>query len=523
MLDVQIRDGVIIDGTGRPGFTGCLNIKNGRIVSIGTEKAEAEHVVEAGGSVVCPGFIDVHSHADFAAFHFDKIRNTIYQGVCTAVCGNCGFSVFPVSEETENEILLYSAGVLGKSDKVKCSRSFEEYGRNKPSYINVVSLVGQGTLSKNAVGNTESGCNDGRMEALCMELQQQLEAGAAGLSAGLIYPPGTDTPKEELIALARVVEAQGKIFAVHIRDEGKSVRESVREILSIAEETGVHVHFSHHKIMGREYWNSSQDTLRMIAEAQRGGLEVSLDAYPYEAGCSTALVLLPPWVLRGGTRKALSMLEEPGMRQRIRNDIQNGLPGWEDLAASCGWENLIITRAAGAPEELPGRSLSVIAEKKGRSEFDCLADLLVESRGDVSVVIRGMDPKEVRQIICNPDTLIGSDSLYCEGVTHPRKSGTFPKIIREYVCEKEIFSIEQAIHKMTGKAAETFGISGRGKLRSGYAADVAVFQTRMFLDKADYLHPDKPAEGLSHLFINGRWVIKNGSIQDLPAGRILHI
>ena len=204
-------------------------------------------------------------------------------------------------------------------------------------------------------------------------------------------------------------------------------------------------------------------------------------------------------------------------------DIQNGLDGWEDLILSCGWENLIITRASGLPQELLGKSLDEIGAYYGETQCETLARLLISCGGDATVLIKGMDLYDVEKIICYPKTLIGSDSLYSDGATHPRRSGTFPRIIKEYVKQKNILSIEQAIHKMTGLAADTFRIPMRGKLKTGNVADVLIFDPEIFKDYAGYLSPDKACEGVSYLWVNGQCLIREGIFQNVAAGEVLRI
>lgn len=502
---------------------GCLGIKGEKIVSLGSQRQDAAWIVDARGKIVCPGFIDVHSHGDFAAASWEKMKNTICQGVTTIVTGNCGFSVFPVQSCMREEITAYGAGVLGKPGKLTCEESFGEYCNQVSkagSYVNLASLVGQGTLYKNCYGLGKKGHD---ISAALHELRHQMEEGAAGLSLGLIYSPGVDTPGEELMELAKAVAQAGKILTVHLRDEGRNIRKSMDEILEIARVTGVHVHFSHHKIMGREFWGGSRNTLRMIEEAETRGIEVSLDAYPYDAGCSTALVLLPPWVVRKGVKAALALLQMPDALEKIRRDVENGMEGWEDLIRSCGWENLVITRAPGAPPGTEGKSLEELGAWHGCSRIEALARLLVICGGDVSILIRGMSGDDVDRIICHPKTLVGSDSLYSEGATHPRRSGTFPKIIREYVKQRKILSLETAVYKMTGMAADVFRIPGRGRLKAGNAADILIFDPETFSDPADYFSPNRICSGAAYLWMNGRCIIRQGVPDDLAAGKVLRI
>ena len=330
MLDIQIRNGLIIDGSGAPAYRGNVGIKGNRIVAVGEDETEAVDIIDANGKCICPGFIDVHNHADIAVMHGERMEGLLYQGVTTCVVGNCGFSAFPLVSGRCTEYASYSAGVMGKAENGETAGSFEEYAKtvsNSHPPINICSLAGQGTLHYTQLGLGSETPTQEQMRSLCDVLDELLCQGAVGLSLGLIYPPGVTTAKSELRQLASVVAAHGKILAVHLKDEGWRLTESMEEILSLAEETGVHVHLSHHKVMGTKHWGKSEESLNRILQALESGLYVSLDAYPYAAGCSTAMVLLPPWLLAGGTHNALKLLGECSARRQAAKDMRNGLLG----------------------------------------------------------------------------------------------------------------------------------------------------------------------------------------------------
>lgn len=523
--DIQFRDGIIYDGLGSPGFLGCLDVTDGRISAVGGPERQAKKIIDCSGLAVSPGFLDVHTHADLFAADIQRMKSFLCQGVTTCIVGNCGFSAFPLEGEAGREHLKYAAGVMGSLTESAGGASFSGFSRAMDGRlaVNIASHAGHGALRAFVVGNQETPPSGEQIQKMCEVLDQMLSEGAAGLSLGLIYSPGSTSERTELVELAKAVYRHRKVLAVHLRDEGARLSESIEEILSIAEETNVHVHISHHKVMGPGNWGKSIESLELLQQGMKRGLSVSLDAYPYDAACSTAMVLFPPWVMSKGTGQALRRLRDREMLSQIQKDIKEGIPGWENLSASCGWHRLEICATASHDQTVEGKSLSELGEAWKVSPLEALAGILVKENGAASVVIRGMSQEDVGNIIAFPDTLIGSDSLFADGCLHPRKSGSFAKVFRYYVRGQKILTTEEAICRMTGKAAATFGLLDRGVLKEGYRADLAVFSPEKFCDMADFSHPDQDAEGMEHVYVNGKAVLEHGKLTGAAPGRVLCI
>lgn len=518
--DLQIRGGTLYDGLGSPGKRGCLDIKDGRITAVGGPQRPAREVIDATGLVVCPGFIDAHCHADLAAAEPAQTLGFLHQGVTTCIVGNCGFSAFPVAGEPGRRYLRYGAGVLGTPPRPCEAADFEAYGRFLAGgrlAVNLVSHVGHGTLHASLTGG------EGSTAAMRRALHRLLAQGAAGVSLGLIYAPGASAPQRQLYALAEVAAECGKPVVVHLRNEGAELLPSIHELLAIARKTGAHIHFSHHKVMGRQNHGQSAQSLARLSEARAQGLRVSLDAYPYSAGCSTAMVLFPPWLLDAGLDEALQRLKDKATLQRIAQDLATGIAGWENLVAACGWQNLLLAATRSRNRAIEGKSLAAIAEDRGCSPLEALAEIVLREQGDASITLRGMCRQDVNRIILHPETLIGSDGLFSPGGAHPRKNGSFARVIRSYVVQRGVISLEAAIHKMTGKTAAVFNIPARGVLQAGYMADVAVFSPQQLADTASYLHPQRLARGMRHVLVAGRPALKDGKPTGEAAGRLLPI
>lgn len=519
--EYQIRNAVIVDGSGSPGKKGCLDLNNGITEAVGCREHPAQHIIDAEGMIAAPGFIDVHTHADAYVGDFECMKSFLSQGVTTCVTGNCGFSVFPLEGRAGKEHLRYGVPVLGEARHSAGYKSFQEFARqNRSAFVNVAALTGHGALRTNVESRFS---NLWESEQMARKLEEQLEEGAAGLSLGLIYYPGSVTKREEFVKLARIVQKHGKVLAVHLRDEGLRICDSMDEMLSLAQETGVHIHFSHHKLMGVKSWGWSEKTLELFRQAKKGGLELSLDAYPYTSGASTAAVLLPPWVCADGMEKTMERLKSRRVLEKIQKELRQDIEGWENLSRSCGWANLVAVKAGPDGREISGKSIKELAGADGCSEVEKLAELIVREQGKLCVAIHGMSQEDVDRIIQFPDTLIGSDGLFGPGAAHPRRYGAFARFLRRYAAEKKVLTLEEAVHKITGLAAETFGIRDRGFLRPGYAADVVIFDQKKISDRSDYQRPEALAEGVKYVFLNGQIVLDNGTFFCKRAGRTLHI
>ena len=511
MLDIQIRNGIIYDGTGGAPYRGCVDILGDRIVSVGQGDREAGIVIDAAGKCVCPGFVDAHSHCDLAAVSLWEMEGCLRQGVTSCVAGNCGFSPFPLTKQTNKSVLHYSEGILGSSSwGYEDFCSYRQMLKREKTAVNVISLVGHGSLHIKHLGYARREASRRELLAMCEELEQLLEQGAAGLSFGLIYVPGVYTGEQEVRALAEVLARRDRILAVHLRNEGAGLLQSVEEMLRVAEMTGVRVQLSHHKVMGEAYWGRSVQTLAKVREAKERGIRVSVDVYPYTAACSTAMVLLPPWVLEHGTQEAMEILQQEAAYERIAGDLQDGILGWENLVKSCGYDRLVVVRTGSRDGTVQGKTLRQVAKERGTEPLRSLLELLVREQGEVNVKIMGMCAQDVQRILLDEAAVIGSDGLYAPGATHPRKNGTFGRIIRDFVGEQKLLPMEKAIWKMTGRTAEIFGISHRGVLKTGNFADVLAFHPEKFRDRADYEHPERFAVGMDEVILNGKLAIREG-------------
>lgn len=508
MLDLILKNGRIVDGTGNPWQHGDVGIKDGVIAAVGRLDLEAHRVIDVHGQVIAPGFIDGHCHSDLMIFDHPGSEIKLQQGVTTEVVGNCGLAPAPYVRSQGELLQSYVQPVLGKTKWEWPWSSVEEYmesvARLNPSE-NMATYVAHGALRISVMGFANRPATSAELARMKELLEEGMKAGAIGLSIGLLYAPGSYTSKEEIAELCSVLPKYGGLFSTHIRGEGNNLLPSVSEVIWIAEKAGVSLHVSHLKAAGKRNWGQVIDALELIEDARSRGMDVTCDVYPYNAGSTTLTTVLPPWVLEGGIESALARFREPELRARIRRELGEEQDDWDNLVCSTGWGSVIVSAVhTEANLGLEGKSIAEISELRGQHPVDCMLDLLLEEDGRISIVYFHMSDDDVKQVIGYEKSLIASDSLTCEtGKPHPRLYGTFPRVFAKYVREHKVLSLEQAVRKVTSFPVQRFKLGKRGLLVPGYIADVAVFDPDTIQDRATFEEPRQYPEGMSHVLVNG--------------------
>jgi N-acyl-D-aspartate/D-glutamate deacylase len=476
-------------------------------------------VVDCSGCYIVPGFIDVHSHADNAGLLDDPDASKILQGVTTEVVGNCGMSLAPRAPRYTDTLDRYLGRLFPPTPWT--GSSWQEYWRQaEPGLVtNAAPLVGHGTLRVAAMGmdNRPAGPADRRqMRAL---LREALDAGAFGLSTGLIYPPGMFSDTEELVGLAR--ELGGAVYASHIRNEAAALEQSVSEAINIGREAGVRVQLSHHKASGRRHWGKTSASLALVDAARAVGQDVRLDVYPYTASSTMLTTCLPAWTQEGGDAALLRRLEDPEAVAAMRRDLAAAGPDWEAELAGAGASQIWIS--ATADHQFEGMTLAEAAEAVGGDALDALVAILRAERLRASMVLFTMDEADVERVLAHPWAMIGSDGLPpgVGGRPHPRLYGTFPRVLGRYVREHPLLTWQEAVRKMTGLPADTFGIPDRGYLLAGKVADVVVLRPTEIADAATYDDPIRPPVGIVRVYQAGRLVVEGQQYLGQREGRWL--
>jgi len=476
MYDLIIRGGTVVDGTGADRFRADVAISADRIACIEPHIRErARHVVDASGQVVAPGFIDAHTHDDRLLLSDPDMAPKVSQGVTTVVAGNCGISLAPMPAMPRGKVtppldLLDEAGGWFRFE------SFAEYVHAleaAPAASNAALLVGHTTLRVGAMSQLERAATAQEIALMAASADEALSAGAIGISTGLYYEPAQAAPTEEVIEVCRPLARHGGLYCTHMRNEAEAVMDSLNESFRIAREVGVPLIISHHKVNGLPNHGRSGETLACI-DACRQHQEVSLDCYPYSAA-STILT---------ADRAA---------------------------AAMC----TIVTWSKPLPR-YAGRDLAHIAAEMGVSEAQAVDKLL-----PAGAIYFSMDEADVRRILSYGPTMIGSDGLPHDAFPHPRLWSTFPRVLGHYSRDLGLLTLEQAVHKMTGLTARTFGLPDRGELRRGAFADVVLFDADKVGEAATFEQPIAPAHGIHGVWVNGVQVWKNGASTGARPGRVL--
>jgi N-acyl-D-amino-acid deacylase len=523
-----IKNGTVIDGSGAPAVAADVALEGDRIAAVGPHLAgQAGRTIDAKGLMVAPGFIDIHSHSDLVYDKCPGAESKVRQGVTTEVVGMCGFSPGPIAPGREEAVRDWIGGI-GNKPPVSW-HSFGEYLehlRGLGTSVNVVQFVGHGALRLATVGGDNRPATADEQKQMERHLAEALDAGAWGYSTGLVYAPSIYGSTEELIALAKSMATRGGHYFSHVRGEAGTLEKAYEEAIRIGEEGGVRVQIAHVKASGRENWGKMERALRMISDARARGVDVMGDVYPYPAGSTKMDNLLPPWMHDGGTAKLLERLADPAARARAIADCLIGGERWGTGSGSYGWDEVMV--ATCSKPELAGKNLAELARLTGREPAHAMMDLVLSERAGVSMVGFSQSEENVAIASADPHTMIGSDSLSLHsgpgphpGKPHPRSYGTFPRVLGVYCREKRLFSWETAVHKMTGMPAGKLGLKNRGVVKTGYAADLALFDPKTVRDEATFPDPHRHPVGIPYVVVNGQVVVDGPRYNAVPAGRVL--
>ena len=515
MADLLITGGVVADGTGAPEYAADVAISGGLVEAVGDLAGRsAARVLSADGCVVCPGFVDVHTHSDLTLLSSPSAHSKVRQGVTTEVVGNCGLGVTPVMGDAA--ALRGAAGYLDLDPAVRWDWTdlpgyLDALAAARPS-VNVVALVAHIPLRAGVVGFADRPASAPELDRMRGLLDDALAAGAAGASTGLVYAPLTFAREEELTALARTVAARDRLFSWHARDYGDDLLDSVRQVLRVAEATGCRTQISHLAAVGRRNWGKAARALELVDAARERGADVGVDVYPYLAGNAPLSQLLPAWAQAGGEAAMGGRLTDPAVRARVRAE-------WRDLPN--GWPDLTVSRI---PVERPGLTGRTLADLGGA---DAALDLIAEFGNAVMMVAGGRSEEDLLAVLRHPATVVGSDGQALDpggptglGTPHPRSYGCYPRLFADHVRTGRL-PLAEAVRKCTGAPAARAGLRDRGELRPGKAADVVVFAPDRIADLATYADPQRYPAGIRAVLVGGRVVVEEGTHRGTRAGRVL--
>lgn len=512
----MIINGTIVDGTNKPAYSGDLIINGDTIIEIGdlkNKKETMDYLLDAKGLIISPGFIDTHSHSDLEILSNQNIKPKIYQGITTEVLGQDGISMAPLPSEYVKDWRKNLSGLEGDSDEISWNyNTVNDYFNaieHKGLISNVCYLVPHGNIRMEAMGLSGDKASKENMETMKNILRRELESGAIGLSSGLIYIPCAYGDTEELIELCKVVAEYDKIFVVHQRSEANEIIDSMKEIIKIGKESSVKIHFSHFKICGKNNWHKIDEIISLIEEAERDGVKISFDQYPYDAGSTMLSVIIPPWVHSGGTNKMLERIKSKDLREKIIKEIYETNCNWDNFVEFAGVDGIYVTSVkTDKNKSVIGKNLKELGEIRNQDPIEATLDLLLEEENAVGMIDYYGSEEHIIEFMKRPEQNFCTDGLL-GGKPHPRVYGAFPRVLGRYVKELKSLSLEEAIYKMTDKSATTMGIKDRGRLQVGFKADIVIFDKDKIIDKGTFIEPEQYPEGISYVIVNGRIIIKD--------------
>lgn len=500
-FDLIIRNGVILDGTGKPRFNADVGVKNQQISVIGNLKNQSAYkTIAADGLFVTPGFVDVHSHSEKRLLSNPKAESKIRQGVTSEICGQDGGS-FPPDEFPS------------------VFKKYEEAG----IAVNVGFFVGQGTLRKLVIGSSDRPATSDEIDQMKSLAAKAFKHGAFGISSGLEYTPGGYASTEEIAELCKVMSGTNGIYATHMRNEDDRVLEAVKEAIEISRTAGVGLQISHLKCQGGRNWHKLDEIFEVIKNAQSTGQTVTFDRYPYIAFSTGLANLMPLWCREGGTDGFIARLQNDEILAKIKKatlDKINQLGSWDSVMLTS------VNLEKNKPYE--GKTVLQITKADKADPFEFIKNLIIEEKNDVSIVGFGMDENNTQRVLAHPFCMPSSDGSaladygeLSKGNPHPRSYGTFPRFLGKYVRENKIVSWEEAIRKITSLPAQRFGLGNRGLIKESSMADLVVFDSETIIDQATFANPHQYPKGIHTVIVNGTVVIEDEEHTNQLPGKIL--
>ena len=494
-----LTNALVYDGTGAPPYPADVLVEGDHIAAIAAigqlQTSHAGPTLDLNGTVLAPGFIDLHSHSDLQVLE-NRLEKT-RQGITTEVVGNCGFSPYPCGHHAA-QLAAQNEGILHGATCFPGAAAYLAQARKLSHLVHTESLIGHGALRTAVLGEDANTTASPRLAALEAELDRALSEGAIGFSTGLMYAPGSQAPFAELEALCRIVARHGKLYTTHMRSYSWELLESIDEQLELARRTGCRLQISHLQAVGRDNWPKQHEALDRIERARDEGIDVAFDCYPYLAGSTVLTQLLPQDTLSGGLGGLMTLLASTTERARLEAHLRDETAqAWSDVFLSS-----LQTEANRA---LIGRDLASIAAQRETSPERVVLDLLREEEGRINIVAFNQSDENLRALLTHPLSSLITDGFYVSERPHPRLAGAFPTFLGEYARNRGWLRLEHAIHKITAQPADRLGLTDRGRIAVGAIADLVAFDPINIGSPATYEHPTLPPTGLSH-------VIKAGTI-----------
>jgi N-acyl-D-amino-acid deacylase len=521
-FDLVIRNATVMPGDG-PGVPADVGVAGDRIAAVAPtlHPEGSRRVMDATGLLLCPGFIDMHAHSALSPFHDPLQTAKIAQGFTTEVIHPDGLAPAPVTPDRAGERRAYLQALEGSGPDPWPWRTFAEYLRALAEARPATTLVpsaGHNAARDYVLGSARRAPGAEELAEMRRQVRLMLEAGGRTLSFGLIYLPGLYAETEELVAVAEEAAAFGAPLVPHMRSESDHVLEAAREMIGVARRAGTPLHISHLKVIGNPHLVDG--LLGLLDQARADGIDVSFDQYPYGAGSTTLAALLPPWALEGGTEAILRRLGDRGLRVRMARDIEGALTGWENFYRSCGPEGVFIADAAEPWASAAGRSLAAIGAERGMDPLQAALQILWDTGLKATMIDHYASEEVVRTIFRHPAALVGSDGIF-GARPHPRLYATAARVLGRYALREHVIPVEDAVARLTARAADRLALSDRGRIREGLRADLVLLDPAQYVDTATYEDPKQHPPGVRAVFVAGRAAWEDGRPTGVRAGQVI--
>jgi N-acyl-D-amino-acid deacylase len=528
-FDIIIRGGTVYDGSGSPGRRADVAIRGDRVAGVGPfGSLPAATVIDATGLAVSPGFINMLSWSTESLLVDGRSQGEIRQGVTTQIFGE-GSSMGPMNDAMKKRAVEQMGDIKYDITWTTLSEYLRELERRGVSQ-NVASFVGATTVREHVIGLEDKKPTPEQLEQMRALVRQEMEAGALGIGSSLIYAPAFYATTEELIELCKVAASYGGKYISHIRSEGNRLVEAVEELIRIAREASIPAEIYHLKAAGQANWPKMDQVIAIVEKARKEGLKITADMYTYTAGATGLDAAMPPWVLDGGYNEAYKRLKDPAIRKKIAHAIRTPTRDWENLYLAAGSPDrvLLVEFKSDALKPLTGKTLAEAAKQRGEDPVDTIMNLVLEDRSRVGAVYFMMSEENVRKQIRLPWLSFGSDAgsmapepPFTKSAAHPRAYGNIARLLGKYVRDERVIPLEEAIRKLSGLPAANLELDGRGFIREGMFADIAVFDPATIADRATFEKPHQYAVGMRHVFVNGVQVLRDGEHTGAKPGRKL--
>jgi len=526
--DILIKNGTIVDGSGKASYIGDVGINADTIAAIGKLNAKGNLEIDATGLVVAPGFINMLSWAVESLIEDGKSQGDIRQGVTLEVFGE-GWSMGPLNDKMKEQSLK-DQGDIKYDIEWTTLAEYLQFLVDKGISPNVASFVGATTLRILTVGYEDRAPTKEELESMKSMVKQAMEEGALGVGSSLIYAPAFYSTTEELIELCKVAAEYDGMYISHIRSEGGKLLESLDELIRIADEANINAEVYHLKMSGKENWNKFDAVVKKIDSARSAGLDITTDMYTYIAGATGLDASMPPWVQEGGYDKWAERLKDPEIRKRVYAEMTTPTDEWENLmyAAGSAEKLLLVGFKNDSLKYLTGKTLAEVAKMRNLSPEETAIDLVIQDGSRVGTVYFLMSEENIKKQIALPYMSFGSDAgsqapegVFLKSSTHPRAYGNFSRLLGKYVRDEKVISLEEAIYKLTTLPATNLKIKKRGALQTGYFADLAIFNADEIQDHATFNEPQQFSTGMVHVFVNGTQVLKDGEHTGELPGKVV--